>query len=112
MYAEALAARPRARIKKSDNEYVEGESREILHELKMAIKSVRPAARAEALTDFCDKHNITCLPMPTKTKQAVLLYDLTSYSADKEHYDQIIQSNGIMVQAAKTGATICRGRSE
>lgn len=109
MYAEALAARPRARIKKSDNEYVDGESSDILHELKMGLKSVRPAARADAMTDFCDKHNIMCLPMPTKTKQAVLLYDLTSYSADKEHYDQIIQSNGIMVQTAQAGGAVCRG---
>lgn len=112
MYAEALAARPRARIKKSDNEYVEDESREILHELKMAIKSVRPAARADAMTDFFDKHNIACLPMPTKNKQAVLLYDLTSYSADKEHYDQIIQSNGHMVQKASAWPAVCRGRSK
>ena len=112
MYAEALAARPRARIKKSDNEYVEDESREILHELKMAIKSVRPAARVDAMTDFFDKHDIACLPMPTKNKQAVLLYDLTSYSAEKEHYDQIIKSNGHMVQKAEAGAAVCRGRSE
>lgn len=112
MYDEALAARPRARIKKSDNEYVDGESSDILHDIKMALKSVRPAARAEALIDFCDKHNITCRPMPTKTKHAVLLYDLTSYSTDKDHYDETIQSNSLMVQTAKTGATICRGRSE
>ena len=32
MYVEALAARPRARIKKSDNEYVNGESSNILHD--------------------------------------------------------------------------------
>lgn len=108
MYAEALAARPRARIKKSDNEYVE--SSDILHDIKMALKSVRPAARADALTDFCDKHNIT--PMPTKTNHAVLLYNLTPFNADKEHYDETIQSNSLMVQTAQAGRTVCRGRSE
>ncbi len=112
MYAEALAARPRARIKKSDNEYVNDESREILHELKMAVKSVRPAARADAMISFCDKHGIACLTVPSKTTESMLLYDLTPYNSDREHYDQIIQSNSIMVQAAEAGRTVCRGRSE
>lgn len=112
MYAEALAARPRARIKKSDNEYVEGESREILHELKMAVKSVRPAAREDAMIDYCDRHGIACLPAPTKTKASAILYDLTPFNADKEHYDKTIQSNGIMVQTAETGRSVCRSRSK
>lgn len=112
MYAEALAARPRARIKQSDNEYVDGESSDILHELKMGLKSVRPAAQADALTDFCDKRNIACMTVQGKSKRAVILYNLSSYNSDKEHYDQIIQSNGIMVQTAETGRSVCRSRSK
>ncbi len=112
MYAEALASRPRARIKKSDNEYMEGESHDILHDIKLALKSVRPAARAEALTDYCDKHGFNILPMSSKTKQSMILYNLSAYEVCKEHYDQTIQSNSRMVQTAQTGRAVCRGSSE
>lgn len=112
MYAEALAARPRARIKKSDNEYVENESREILHELKMGLKSVRPAAREAATIDYFDRHEIACLPLPSKTHESMILYQITPFNQDMEHYDKTIQSNGHMVQKAETGAAVCRGRSE
>ena len=109
MYAEALAARPRARIKKSDNEYVDGESSDILHDIKMALKSVRPAAQADVLTEYCDKLNIACMTVQGKSKRAVILYNLNSYNSDKDHYDQIIQSNGVMVQTAQAGGAVCRG---
>lgn len=112
MYAEALAARPRARIKKSDNEYVKGENRENLHDIKMALKSVRPAAQADVLTDYCDKRNVACMTVPGKSKRAVVLYNLNSYNSDKEHYDQIIQSNGVMVQTAQAGEVVCRGSTK
>lgn len=114
MYAEALAARPRARIKikKSDNEYVKGENRENLHDIKMALKSVRPAAQADVLTDYCDKRNVACMTVPGKSKRAVVLYNLNSYNSDKEHYDQIIQSNGVMVQTAQAGEAVCRGSTK
>lgn len=112
MYAEALSSRPRARIKKSDNEYVEGESHDILHDIKMALKSVRPAARVDALTDYCDKHGFNILPMSSKTKQSMILYNLSAYEVCKDHYDQTIQSNSRMVQTAQTGRAVCRCRSE
>lgn len=106
MYADALAARPRARIKQSDNEYTEEHTAEILTEIKNAVTSARPAARDDVLTDFCDRHGIECFNIPTK--QTALLYHLASYSTDKD-YDTAIQSNSRMVQTAKTGRPVCRG---
>ena len=106
MYEEALAARPRARIKQSDNEY----TNEILSELNKAITSVRPAAREDVMAEFCDQYNIACLPKLTKSKQAMLLYDLSPFVADSERYDQTLQSNSIMVQKTSAGRAVCRGR--
>ena len=105
-YSNALAARPRACIKESDNEYTEG----ILTEFKEAVCSVRPAAQEEALVDFCGQHGITCLPLPSRLESTMLLYDLLPFEADKDQYDQNIQSNGDMVQAAEIRRAVCRSR--
>lgn len=122
MYKDVLRLRKRARIKQSDNEYTEElaeypdaqniydnpQTAEILNKLREKVSSVRPAARADAVTDFCDTHDFSCLP--TKTNEAMILYHLTPFNEDKERYDKAIQSNSHMVQKAEIGAAICRGR--
>lgn len=112
MYADALAARPRARIKKSDNEYIDEPTNEILTDLNKAVTSMRPAARVEALDDFCEHHEISYLPIPIKTKEAAILYHLTPFNSDMERYDHAIQSNSLMVQKASPGSTVCRCSSK
>ena len=125
MYAEALAARPRANIKKSENEYTdlamypdaengygETQNAEILKGIQDTLESVRPAARDDAFSDFCDSQGITYSKVQCKTNEAMILLQISSYNDDKERYDKIIQSNSHVVQKAETGPAICRGRTE
>lgn len=108
-YVDALSARPRARIKESDNEYVDEtpEMDDFLTELNQAVTSVRPAARNEKFVDFCESRGMTVVPSPNG--RSALLYGLEPYSSDKDGYDIKIQSNGGMVQAAAAGRTVHTG---
>lgn len=99
MYADALAARPRARIKRSDNEYVQNDG--FLTELNHAVTSVRPAARRSALVEYCESHDIRI--SPHQNECALLLFNMESYGNAMEDYDTRLQSNSRLVQKAKTG---------
>ena len=96
-YANALAARPRARIMKTDNEH----TGEILNELHKAVSSVRPAAREAAIIQFCDTHR-EVLMVDFKTRAALLL-GVDPYTSDGERYDKKLQSNSRLVQEVEPG---------
>lgn len=115
-YIDALAARPRARIKESDNEYVgeltaeniqNKDTDEILTEIQQEVASVRPAAREAAFVESCERRGLTVVPSPNE--RYALMFGLKPYNSDKEKYDVKIQSNGGMVQTTAAGRTVHTG---
>lgn len=101
MYADALAARPRAQIKQSDDGILTG--------FEQTINSVRPAERENAFVDFMERNGINQLESPTK--HAMVLYNLVPFNSDVDAYDLKIKSNRSLVQTASAGRSVCRGRS-
>lgn len=93
-YRDALAARPRARIKESDNEYTS----DFWNDFKRNVSSVRPAAQDDACIEFCESHGLEVKHVPNR--RALILLNLDAYESPKVDYDKQLQSNNRVVQKA------------